>query len=187
MIPFFILLGVVVVLGLFVMTKYNGMVTLKNKREQSFADIDVQLKQRFDLVPQLLDTVKGYAKHEKELLENVTKARTSFLGASSVDDKVEANNMLTGALKSLFAVSENYPDLKASQNFMQFQNELSDIENKLAAARRFFNNATTEYNTYIQMFPANVISGMFGFKNLELFEIAADDRDVYEKAPEIKF
>lgn len=185
MIAFIIFISILVIVGVLFMAKYNGIIRLKNKRDQSFADIDVQLKQRFDLVPQLLETVKGYAKHEKELLENVTKARTSFLNASSVDGKVEANNMLTGALNGLFAVAENYPDLKASQNFMAFQNELSDIENKLAASRRFFNSATTEYNTYIQLFPNNIISGVFGFSDLPLFEI--ENREDVSKAPQISF
>ncbi len=187
MTPFWIIVTVAVVFGFYIMMKYNGIITLKNKRDQSFADIDVQLKQRFDLVPQLLETVKGYMKHEKEVLEGVTQARTNFLNADSVDSKVDANNMLTGTLKSLFAVSENYPDLKASQNFQSFQTELSDIENKLAASRRFFNNATTEYNTYIQMVPANIIAKMFSFVTLPLFEIEEGQRNAVEKAPSIQF
>jgi LemA protein len=168
------------------MSKYNGMVTLRNKRNQSFSDIDVQLKQRFDLIPQLIESVKGYMKHEAGTLENVTKARTSFLNAGSTDEKIAADNMLSGALKSIFAVSENYPDLKASQNFLQLQSEMSDIENKLAAARRFFNNATTEFNTYIQMFPANIIAQNMGFSALELFQ-TEEPREMLNKAPEVKF
>lgn len=172
--------------ALYVMSKYNGMVTLRNKRDQSFSDIDVQLKQRFDLIPQLVEVVKGYMKHEAGTLENVTKARTSFLNAGSTEDKIAADNMLTGALKSIFAVSENYPDLKASQNFLQLQSEMSDIENKLAAARRFFNNTTTEFNTYIQMFPANLIAGPFGFVQLALFK-TDESREELRKTPTVKF
>ena len=168
------------------MAKYNGMITLRNKRNQSFSDIDVQLKQRFDLIPQLIESVKGYMKHEAGTLENVTKARTSFLNAGSTDEKVAADNMLSGALKSIFAVSENYPDLKASQNFLQLQSEMSDIENKLAAARRFFNNATTEFNTYIQMFPANIIAKNMGFSELELFK-TDESREDLNKVPTVKF
>lgn len=176
----------IIIPALYIMSKYNGMVTLRNKRDQSFSDIDVQLKQRFDLIPQLIESVKGYMKHEAGTLENITKARTSFLNAGNTEDKVAADNMLSGALKSIFAVSENYPDLKANQNFLQLQSEMSDIENKLAAARRFFNNATTEFNTYIQMFPANLIAKQMGFTELELFQ-AEESREVLTKAPEVKF
>lgn len=166
-----ILLWVVVLIGLFLIIKYNAIIKLRNIREQSFADIDVQLKMRFDLIPNLVETVKWYASHEKETLENVTKARTEFLNAWNMDQKMEADNMLSDTLKSLFAVAESYPDLKANQNFLQMQTELSDIENKIAASRRFFNNATQEYNTYIQMFPTNLIAGMFNFKEEEMFEV----------------
>ncbi len=167
----FIILWVVVLVGLFLMVKYNAIIKLRNVRDQSFADIDVQLKMRFDLIPNLIETVKWYASHEKETLENVTKARTEFLNAWSIDQKMEADNMLSDTLKSLFAVAESYPDLKANQNFLQMQTELSDIENKIAASRRFFNNATQEYNTYIQMFPTNLIAWMFNFKEEEMFEV----------------
>lgn len=131
---------------LYCITIYNRIVTLKNNRDNAFADIDVQLLNRFDLVANLVETVKGYAKHEKETLQSLTDARTSFMHATSVDNKLEANNQLTGALKTLFAVAENYPDLKANTNFLQLQADLSDIENKLAAARRFFNSTTKEFN-----------------------------------------
>ncbi|MCH8519061.1 LemA family protein [Candidatus Gracilibacteria bacterium] len=179
MLPFYISLGVLGFLVMYIIVKYNAIVKLRNIRNQSFADIDVQLKLRFDLIPNLIETVKGYATHEKETLENVTKARTSFLNAGGIEDKMQADNMLTGALKSLFAVSENYPDLKANQNFLQMQTELSDIENKIAAARRFFNNATQEYNTYIQMFPSNIIAGMFNFKEEALFGVSTpEEREV---------
>ena len=168
----YILIWVVVFLVIFIVIKYNGLVRFKNIRKQSFADIDVQLKLRFDLVPNLINTVKGYAKHEKETLENLTNARTSFLNAwDDVNWKIAADNMLAWAMKSIFAVAENYPDLKASSNFKELQVELSDIENKIASARRFFNNSTQEYNTYIEMFPNNIIAGMFSFKTEELYEI----------------
>ena len=160
------------------------MVSLKNNRENAFADIDVQLKLRFDLVENLVNTVKGYATHEKETLQNLTDARTSFLYANGVEGKLEANNQLTGALKSLFAVAENYPDLKANQNFLELQTELSDIENKLAAARRFFNSATREYNTSIQSFPSNLIANHFGFTQVEFFEL---DDEAAKKAPKVQF
>lgn len=181
-----VIILLIVIPAIYVMSKYNGMIALRNKRNQSFSDIDVQLKQRFDLIPQLIEVVKGYMKHEAGTLENVTKARTSFLNAGTTDEKVEADNMLSGALKSIFAVSENYPDLKANQNFLQLQSEMSDIENKLAAARRFFNNATTEFNTYIQMFPANVIAKNMGFSELELFK-TDESREDLNKVPTVKF
>jgi len=172
-----ILLWVWTLLWLFVATKYNAIIKLRNIREQSFADIDVQLKLRFDLIPNLVETVKWYASHEKETLENVTKARTEFLNAWNIDQKMEADNMLTDTLKSLFAVAESYPDLKANQNFLQMQTELSDIENKIASARRFFNNATQEYNTYIQMFPTNILAWMFSFKEEKMFETKEVERE----------
>mgnify|MGYP003084586601 CR=1 FL=1 len=157
----FIILGIVALLVIYLVTLYNGLVALKNNRENAFADIDVQLLNRFDLVENLVSTVKGYAAHEKTTLQSLTDARTRFMSAQTVDAKLEASNQLTGALKSLFAVSENYPDLKANTNFLQLQNELSDIENKLAAARRFFNATTKEYNTAIQTFPGNLIAKHF--------------------------
>ena len=163
---------------------YNRLVSLKNNRENAFADIDVQLKLRFDLVENLVNTVKGYATHEKETLQNLTDARTSFFHANGVEGKLEANNQLTGALKTLFAVAENYPDLKANQNFLELQSELSDIENKLAAARRFFNSATREYNTSIQSFPSNLIANHFGFTQVEFFEL---DDEAAKKAPKVQF
>ena len=163
---------------------YNRLVSLKNNRENAFADIDVQLKLRFDLVENLVNTVKGYATHEKETLQNLSDARTSFLQANGVEGKLEANNQLTGALKTLFAVAENYPDLKANQNFLELQTELSDIENKLAAARRFFNSATREYNTSIQSFPSNLIANHFGFTQVEFFEL---DDEAAKSAPRVQF
>jgi len=180
-----IIIWVIVVLSIYVVSQYNGIIKLRNNRENAFADIDTQLKLRFDLVPNLVNTVKWYAKHEKELLENVTKARTEFLGAGSVDAKMDANNMLTNALKSMFAVSENYPDLKANQNFMQMQTELSDIENKIAASRRFFNSATKEFNNHLETFPTNIIGGMFNFSRMKSFEL--ENREEESKSVEVKF
>lgn len=180
-----ILLGIVVLWGLYIVSKYNGIITLKNNRVNAFADIDVQLKLRFDLVENLVNTVKWYATHEKETLENITKARTSFLNAGDdINGKIDASNMLTSSLKSLFAVSENYPDLKANQNFLELQRELSDIENKLAASRRFFNSATKEYNTYIEMFPGNIIANMFNFKVEKSFEVENQEE---KQTPKVQF
>jgi len=171
----YIVLWVAWILFILAISKYNKIIYLKTTREQSFADIDVQLKQRFNLIPNLMEAVKWYIKHEKETLENLTKARTSFLGASNANWKMEADNMLAWALKSVFAVAENYPDLKANTNFLQFQQELSDIENKISAARRFFNNATKEYNAFIQMFPNNIIAGMFKFTEEKMYEIQNEE------------
>lgn len=163
---------------------YNRLVGLRNNRENAFADIDVQLTNRFDLVENLINTVKGYANHEKQTLQDITNARTSFLNADNVEGKLEANNQLTGALKSLFAVSENYPELKANENFLQLQTELSDLENKLAAARRFFNATTREYNTAIQSFPANMLAKSFGFEQATFFEL---EDEAARKAPKVQF
>ena len=183
----FIIIAVVAVIVVFVISAYNNLVKLRNNRENAFADIDVQLKQRFDLVPQLVATVKGYAAHEKELLENITAARTAGVNASSIDDKIKADQQLTSALAGLRIQVEAYPDLKANQNFMQLQGELSDIENKLAAVRRFFNSATRELNNAVQTFPGNLVAGMFGFHKEAMYEIEASERATVEKAPEIKF
>ncbi|MCE7886446.1 MAG: LemA family protein [Alphaproteobacteria bacterium PRO2] len=166
---------------------YNRLVALRQNRHQSFADIDVQLKQRFDLVPQLVETVKGYAAHEKKLFENVTAARAGVKASKNIDQRVEAENVLTRAMMGLFAVAENYPDLKANANFQQLMAELSDIENKLAAARRFFNNATAELNTAVEQFPAILFAALLGFKKEEFFEIPDIDREAHNKAPDVKF
>lgn len=184
-----VILGLIVFVGLVVMFIYNRLVALRQTREQAFADIDVQLKQRFDLIPNLLETVKGYAAHEKEVLENVTAARAGVGRAQGGDlaERVGAENMLSQAMMNLFAVAENYPDLKADTNYRQFMSELSDIENKIAAARRFFNNATSELNTAVEQFPAVLFAASFGFKKEEFFEIEDADRETLEKAPEIKF
>ena len=158
---------------------------MRNNRQNAFADIDVQLKQRFDLVPNLVETVKWYASHEQGIYDKIMKARTAYSGASSVEAKIAANTELTWALWRLFAIAESNPELKANQNFMQLQWELSDIENKLAAVRRFFNSSTNEYNTYIQVFPTNIIAWMFNFKSEVFFEL--ENREEVEKAPKVSF
>lgn len=186
MVALLVLLGLVVVLSIWAIAKYNLFVRLRNNRENSFADIDVQLKQRHDLIPQLVSTVKGYASHEKETLDRVVSARSGAINAQSIDDRIVAENALTSALAGLKVTLEAYPDLKANTNFMQLQEEISDIENKLAAVRRFFNSATKELNTAIEMFPANIIAGMFGFKKEMMFNIDTE-RQIMEKAPEISF
>jgi LemA protein len=180
------LILVVAVIIVFLVSLYNRLVKLRNRRENAFADIDVQLKQRHDLVPQLVETVKGYATHEKELLLRITEARSTAMQAKTIDEKIQAENNLASGLQGLKIAVENYPDLKANQNFLQLQEELSDIENKLAAARRFFNAATTEYNTSVESFPSNVIAGSFGFKRETLFDLGAKRQEL-EEPPTVKF
>jgi len=182
-----IFLGVLVILVLWLIGKYNLLVKLRNNRENAFADIDVQLKQRHDLIPQLVATVKGYAAHEKETLEMVVNARNGAVNAKSIDEKIVAENALTSALAGLKVTVERYPDLKANTNFLQLQEEVSDIENKLAAVRRFFNSATKELNTAVEMFPSNIIAGMFGFKKELMFDLGTEERKNLEQAPEISF
>lgn len=182
-----IVLVVVVLLALWLVGQYNNLVRMRNNRENAFANIDVQLRQRYDLIPQLVATVKGYATHEKELLQRVTEARTAAMGATNINDKIATDNQLTGALAGLKVQLEAYPDLKANQNFMQLQTEIADIENKLAATRRFFNSATRELNNAVQVFPSNIIAQMFGFHKEMMFEIPQTDREAIDKAPEIKF
>lgn len=181
-----IALGIVVVLIIWLVSIYNRLVKLRLRRENAFADIDVQLRQRHDLIPQLLGAVKGYMKHEEGVLTRITEARSRAVNATGINDKISAENDLTKALGSFNIQVEAYPDLKANQNFMHLQNEISDIENKLAAVRRFFNSATRELNTAIQTFPNNLLAGMFGFKDQPMFDLGAD-RDSMEKAPEINF
>ncbi|MBO7051128.1 MAG: LemA family protein [Prevotella sp.] len=182
-----IILVVVAVIAIWVISIYNGLVRLRNNRENAFANIDVQLKQRYDLIPQLVATVKGYAAHEKELLEKVTMARTAAMGAVTTNEKIEADNMLSSALAGLRVSVEAYPDLKANQNFMQLQTELADIENKLASVRRFFNSTTKELNNAVQTFPGNLLAGMFGFQKEPMFEVPKEERAAVEKAPTISF
>lgn len=170
----------------FLIAKYNTLVKLRNNRENAFADIDVQLKQRHDLIPQLVETVKGYATHEKETLERVINARNGALGAKTIDEKIVAENALTSALSGLKITLEAYPDLKANQNFLQLQEEISDIENKLSAVRRYFNSATREYNNAVETFPSNIVAGMFGFHKEMMFDLG-EQRATLEEAPKIKF
>ena len=177
---------VVAILVVAVAVMYNGLVKLRNNRENAFANIDVQLKQRYDLVPQLVSTVKGYASHEKDVLEKVTAARAAAMSATTIDEKVAADKAMSSALSGLKVSLEAYPELKANQNFLQLQTELSDIENKLAAARRFFNSATREFNNACEVFPSNILAGMFNFKRAAMYE-ATENRATLEKAPEVKF
>lgn len=156
---------------------YNGLVTLRNRVDEAWSDIDVQLKRRYDLIPNLINTVKGYATHEKELLEKVTQARANAISAGSVAEHQEAENMLTGALKSVFAVAENYPDLKANQNFLELQKELSDTENKIQASRRFYNGNVRDFNTKIEVFPNNLMAGSFNFTKREFFEAEESEKE----------
>lgn len=180
-----IILGIVALIAIWLMATYNNLVGLRNNRESAFANVDVQLQQRYDLIPNLVNTVKGYATHEKELLESVTRARSAAMSATGIDQKVEAENQLSAALQGLKVQLEAYPDLKANQNFLQLQSELADIENKLAATRRFFNSTTKELNTSIQSFPANLVAGMFGFHTQPMFEVA--DRATVSRAPQVNF
>ena len=181
-----ILLIAGVILVLVFISLYNSMVKLRNNREKAFADIDVQLLQRHDLVPQLVETVRGYAKHESGTLQAVIEARNGAVQAATIDDKIAAENKLSSALQGLKVTIERYPDLKANQNFKHLQEEIADIENKLAASRRFFNSATKEYNNSIQTFPANIIAGMFNFRKEIFFELGAD-RAAVSAAPKIQF
>lgn len=178
--------AVVVLIVFWLIGIYNSLVRLRNTRQNAFADIDVQLKQRHDLVPQLVETVKGYATHEKELLTKITQARTAAMGATTIDEKIKTETQLSAALQGLKISVEAYPDLKANQNFLQLQEELSDIENKLAAARRYFNAATTEYNTGIETFPSNLVANSFGFVRESLFDLG-QDRVSFEEPPKISF
>jgi LemA protein len=181
-----IVLGVIVVLALWIIMIYNGLVAMRQRVGQAFADIDVQLKQRHDLIPNLVETVKGYAAHERGTLEAVIKARNTAMAAQGPAQQAAAENMLTGTLRQLFALSESYPDLKANSNFQQLQSEITDIENKLAAARRFFNNSVQEYNTGIQQFPAALFAGVFGFAPREFFDVG-EERKALDQAPQVKF
>ncbi len=162
---------------------YNRFVELRNRWQNAYAQIDVQLKRRYDLIPNLVETVKGYASHEKETLERVIQARNMAISATGVKEQAAAENMLTGALKSIFALSEAYPDLKANQNFMQLQEELTSTENRIGFARQHYNDTVEGYNTKIQSFPTNVLAGMFGFRDEDFFEIEAAARE----APQVKF
>lgn len=174
------LIGAIVVI-------YNRLVALRQNRNNAYADIDVQLKQRFDLIPNLVETVKGYAKHEQSVFEEVTKMRAKISAAETPEQRLAAEKELGKAMINVMAVAENYPELKADQNFQKLMAELADIENKLAAARRFFNNATSEYNTATEQFPANLIAKKFGFDKAVFYEVDEAEREAVKKAPEVKF
>ncbi|MDR1202180.1 MAG: LemA family protein [Tannerellaceae bacterium] len=181
-----IILGAIAIIGIMIASTYNSLVKRRNNRENAFADIDVQLKQRHDLIPQLVETVKGYAAHEKETLDRVISARNGAVNAKSIDEKIMAENTLTSALAGLRVTVEAYPDLKANQNFLQLQGEISTIENKLSSARRYFNAATKELNNTVQSFPSNIIAGMFGFHKETMFDLG-EQRSKLEEAPKIQF
>src|SRR3989338_4929439 len=171
-----IVLIVIAAIVVWVIFAYNGFIRLITQTDEAWADIDVQLKRRYDLIPNLIESVKGYVAHEKDTLQKVTEARTIAMEAGSIADKGQAENMLTGALKSLFAVSESYPDLKANQNFLQLQKELGDTEDKIQASRRFYNTTVMTHNTAEQSFPGNITASSFGFKPMDLFELGADEQ-----------
>ncbi len=177
------MLGILAVAVIWIIAVYNGLIKLKNRTDEAWSDIDVQLKRRHDLIPNLINTVKGYAAHEKELFEKVTEARAKAIGAGSMADKSQAENMLSGALKSLFAVAEAYPDLKANQNFLELQRELTDTEDKVMAARRFYNGNVRDFNTKLQVFPTNIIAGMLKFAAREFFEAGEGEKEL----PKVEF
>ena len=181
-----LILGFIVLFVIMAISLYNRLVRLRNNREQAFADVDVQLKQRHDLIPQLVEAVKGYMVHERGVLTEITEARANAMKATSINEKITAETRLSSALDGLKVSVEAYPDLKASQNFMDLQNEISDVENKIAAARRFFNSATKELNVATEIFPSNIVATLFNFKREPMFELG-DKRAVIEEPPQIKF
>lgn len=187
MIPGLIIGGVVLILIIWMISINNRLVSLKNNRESAFADIDVQLKQRYDLIPQLIGVVKGYMDHESEVLTRVTEARSRCMNASSISDKIAAEANLAHAMSGFNIQLEAYPDLKANTSFLNLQGEISDIENKLAAVRRFFNSATKEYNNGIEQFPSSIIAGFKGYKTEPMFDLGVEQRQTLDKAPEVKF
>jgi LemA protein len=176
MTPLYIVLGIVAVLAAWLIASYNGFVALVNRAKEAWSDIEVQMKRRYDLIPNLIETVKGYAAHEKQAFENVSNARAAAMGASSMADHTQAENMLSGALKSIFAIAEAYPDLKANQNFLELQRELSDTENKIQASRRFYNTTVMALNTGLEQFPGNIVGGMFKFEKRDFFELAENEQ-----------
>lgn len=182
-----VIAGIAVVLALFLWMTYNGLVKLKVRVDEAWSDITVQMKRRADLIPNLIETVKGYAKHEKGVFEEVTKARTEMLNAEGPKESAKADNMMEEALKSIFAVAEAYPDLKASQNFSELQTELVDTEDKIQAARRFYNSGVRDLNTKIQLFPNNMFAGMLGFKEREFFDVEDSEREKVEKPVDVDF
>lgn len=178
-----ILLIIIILIAVYFVSIYNSLVNLRNRVKNAWSQIDVQLKRRTDLIPNLVETVKGYAKHEKTVFENVTKARSGLMNAQTVKENAEANNMLTDALKTLFAVAENYPDLKANQNFLELQSQLQETEDKIAYSRQFYNDTVLMYNNKVQMFPSNLVASQFHFEESDFFEMAETEREV----PEVKF
>lgn len=187
MIAVWIALGVVALIAIFIWVTYNSLVTLRIRVDEAWSDINVQLKRRLDLIPNLVETVKGYAAHESGVFEKVTEARASVMNAKGVKDTAAAENQFEGALKSLFAVAEAYPDLKANENFKELQNELVDTEDKIQASRRFYNSGVTGLNTKIQTFPANVVAAMFKFTNRDFFDVDETEREAAEKPVDVKF
>jgi len=187
MTAFWIILAIIVVVAIFLWIAYNSLVTLRVRVDEAWSDITVQLKRRLDLIPNLVETVKGYAAHESGVFQAVTEARANALNAKGVKETAAADNQFEGALKSLFAVSEAYPDLKANQNFIELQQELVDTEDKIQASRRFYNGGVRDLNTKIQTFPSNVIANMFGFKNRDFFELDEAEQKVAEKPVDVKF
>jgi LemA protein len=182
-----IILGVVVLIGIFVWVTYNSLVTLRVRVDEAWSDINVQLKRRLDLIPNLVETVKGYAQHEAGVFQAVTEARANVMNAKGVKETAVAENQFEGTLKSLFAVAESYPQLQANENFVELQRELVDTEDKIQGSRRFYNSGVTGLNTKIQTFPANVVAGMFGFKNREFFEVEASEQAAANKPVDVKF
>jgi LemA protein len=187
MLALWIILGVVALVVIFVWATYNSLVTLRIRVEEAWSDINVQLKRRLDLIPNLIETVKGYAKHESGVFTAVTEARANVINANGVKETAAAENQFEGALKSLFAVAESYPDLKASQNFVELQNELVDTEDKIQASRRFYNSGVTALNTKIQTFPANIVAAIFKFTNRDFFDVDELEREAANKPVEVKF
>ena len=186
MIILYVILIIIVVMILWAVSLYNRLVRLRNSREQAFADVDVQLKQRHDMIPQLVESVRGYMQHERGVLTEITEARANAMKATTINEKITAETRLSGALQGLRVAVEAYPDLKASQNFLDLQNEIADIENKIAAARRFFNSATKELNVATELFPSNIIATLFNFKREPLFELG-EERAKVEEPPKIQF
>jgi LemA protein len=185
--PIYIILGVLGLILLYLVYIYNRLITLRERVKESSSDIEVQLKRRADLIPNLVETVKGYASHEKEVFEKVTEARSKILSAPTVKEGLEADNMLTSVLKTLFAVAENYPELKANQNFLHLQQELVDAEDKIQASRRFYNAVLREYQSYKESFPAGIVANIFKFPDFEYYELEYEERERAEKPPEVKF
>jgi len=181
-----VILGIIILLAVWGVSLYNRLIRLRNSREQAFADVDVQLKQRHDMIPQLVEAVKGYMQHERAVLTEITEARANAMQAKTINEKITAEQRLSTALDGLRVAVEAYPDLKASQNFLDLQNEIADIENKIAAARRFFNSATKELNTAVEVFPSNLIATLFNFKREMMFDLG-EARTTIEEPPKIQF